>query len=299
MHYRRTFGIMFATIFALCALAMLAAAQQQTAPFVVHRLKDNVYWIEGGVGNSEFVVGQNGVIVIDTKQTVNSGMEILADIAKVTPNPITHVILTHSDGDHVNGLVAFPVEVTIIAQDNCKKELQAAITAGARGALPREYLPNQTFDLKDSLALDGVRFQLLHYGPAHTSGDTIVYLPDQKIVFTGDILASVSPDPIIHMEKNGSPAGWIKTMKEIVKLDSDTYVPGHGDVQTKADVQKKLEEFQEKDIKIKALVAQGKTLEEVKEAMGVVTPPPAPPGGGGPPRFASFAETDYQELTKK
>jgi len=137
-----------------------------------------------------------------------------------------------------------------------------------RGAPPKEYLPTHTFSTKESMTIDGVRIQLLHFGPAHTSGDTIVYLPDQKVVFTGDILASVSPDPIIHLEKNGSAAGWIVTVKEMLKLDADTFVPGHGDVQTKADVQKKLAEVQEKDTKIKALVAQGKSLDEVREACG-------------------------------
>jgi cyclase len=298
------FGL--AMTFGLCALASAAAAQQpqqpSPPPLVVHNLKENlsalkipVYWIEGGGGNTGVIVGDNGVVVIDAKTTGDAGKEIVADIAKLTPKPITHVIITHSDGDHVIGLVSFPMGLTIIAQENCKTEMEAAITAGGRGAPPKEYLPTQTYADKDALKIDGVRFQLLHFGPAHTSGDTVVYLPDEKVAFSGDILASVVPDPIIHPEKNGSPAGWIKTMQGMLKLNADTFVPGHGMVETKADVEKKLAEVQDKDKQIRSLVAQGKSLDDVKQAMNV----PAPAPGGRGPRFPSFAEADYNELTKK
>ena len=71
---------------------------------------------------------------------------------------------------------------------------------------------------KETLKFDGVRVTLLHWAPAHTSGDLVVYLPDQKIVFTGDIVAMQRPDPLIHPEKNGLSEGWIETAKGMVKL---------------------------------------------------------------------------------
>src|SRR5450631_2412855 len=85
-------------------------------PLVVHQLKPNLYWVEGGGGNSAVIVGNNGVIVVDTKTTAAAGAELLADVAKITPKPVTTAIVTHSDGDHVNGLASFPVGITIIAQ---------------------------------------------------------------------------------------------------------------------------------------------------------------------------------------
>lgn len=205
------------------------------------------------------------------------------------------MILTHSDADHVNGLVSFPTGLTIIAQENCKKEMEASIAAGGRGAAPKDYLPTKTYTDKLALKVNGVRFELHHWAPAHTSGDTIVYLPDEKLVFSGDILASVAPDPIIHMEKHGSPAGWIKTTKGMLKLKAPTFVPGHGNVMFKADVEKELGAVQAEDKQVRALVAQNKSLDEVKVALKV----PEPATGGRGPRFASFAETDYQELTAK
>jgi cyclase len=300
MHHVCRFVIGFVMILSLCAFTTPAAQQpQQSPPLTVHNLRPNIYWIEGGVGNVDVIVGQKGLIVIDATMSPSRGTEVLAEIAKLTTKPVTHMLITHSDGDHVNGLAAFPKGMTIIAQENCKKEMEAAIAAGGKGAPPKDYLPTHTFAQKESLTIDGIHFQLLHFGRSHTSGDMIIYLPDQKIAFIGDIRASVSPDPIIHMQKNGSPAGWIRTMHEIIKLDTDTYVPGHGDVLTKANMQKEVAKYEAEDTQIKALVKQGKTLDEVKTAMGVSAPPTSAAGGRGGPRFPLFPETDYLELTKK
>ena len=272
MHYGKGFffGVTAVTIFAALALAQAPPA----APFMVHQLKPNVYWIEGGGGNSGVIVGDKGVIVIDAKTTAAGGKELLDDIAKITPKPVTTVILTHSDGDHVNGLVSFPSGITIIAHENNKKEQEGALAAGGRGAPPKDHLPTQVVSKnKENLKIDGVKLEVLHWVPAHTSGDLVVYLPSEKIVFTGDIIATQRPDPLIHLEKNGSSEGWITTTKGIVALNADTFVPGHGDVQTKGDIQKRLADTEAKRAKIKAMVAQGKSLDEIKAA--VDPPPPA------------------------
>jgi len=265
---------------------------------MVHQLASNVYWVEGGGGNSGVVVGDKGVIVVDAKTTPAGGKELLDDIAKITPKPVTAVILTHSDGDHVNGLASFPKGITIIAHENNKKEQEAALSAGGRGAPPADHLPNQVVSKnKENLKIDGVKIEALHWAPAHTSGDLVVYLPDQKIVFTGDIIATTLPDPLIHLEKNGSSEGWIATTKGIAALNSDRFVPGHGDVQTKAAIQKRLADAQMKRTKIMELIAQGKSLDEIKAAVDPA--PAAGKGGGKGPAFASFTEVVYRELTKK
>jgi len=282
----------------LSAFATLASAQAPAPmPFVTHQLKPNVYWIEGGGGNSGVIVGEKGVIVIDAKTTAAGGKELLDDIAKITPKPVTTVILTHSDADHVNGLASFPMGITIIAHENNKKEQETALAAGGRGAPPAGHLPTRVVTKnKENLKIEGVKFEVLHWAPAHTSGDLVVYLPSEKIVFTGDIIATQMSDPLIHAEKNGSSEGWITTTKGIVALNSDQFVPGHGMVQSKSDIQTRLTNTEAKRAKIKELVAQGKTLEEVRAAVG--DPPPAAPGGRGP-NFPSFTTVVYNELSKK
>ena len=294
MRYRKCLSAAFGL---LASVAVARAQGQPAAPFVVHQLKPNVYWVEGGGGNSGVIVGSSGVIVVDAKTSAAGGKELLDDIAKITPKPVTTVFLTHSDGDHVNGLASFPAGVKVIAQENCKKEMETALAAGGRGAPPADHMPSQVVKEKETLTIDGVKFELHHWAPAHTSGDLIVYLPAEKIVFTGDIISTTLPDPLIHLEKNGSSEGWITTVKGIVALDSDQFVEGHGDLLAKAAVQKRLADAEAKRAKIKELVAQGKSLDEVKAA---VDPPAAAPATGGRgPSFAGYTTVVYQELTKK
>ena len=85
------------------------------------------------------------------------------------------------------------------------------------------------------------------------------YLPSEKIVFTEDIIATQMADPLIHLAKNGSSEAWITTTKGMVALNSDQFVPGHGELQTKAAIQKRLADAEDKRAKIKDLVAQGKS----------------------------------------
>jgi len=289
----------FSTVVALSlfAFARLGSAQaQQQAPFVTHSLKPDVYWIEGGGGNSGVIVGTNGVVVIDAKTTPAGGKELLDAIAKITPKPVTTVILTHSDGDHVNGLAAFPSGVKVIAHENNKKEQEAALAKGGRGAPPADHLPSQVVTgNKESLTVDGIAFELYHWGPAHTSGDVVILLPHEKVVFTGDIIAANRPDPLIHREKGGSSAGWIETAKGVAGLDADVFIPGHGVPQTKADIEARISKVEAKRAKILELISQGKTLDEIKTAVGDL---PAPATGAGP-SFPTFTDVVYQEAAKK
>ena len=282
----------------LLVFAVIAGAQQPPAPpFETKQLAKDVYWVNGGGGNSGVIIGQKGVIIVDAKTTADGGKQLLAEVAKLTPKPVTTVILTHSDGDHVNGLAAFPAGLTIIAQENDKKEQEAALKAGGRGAPPADRLPTKVVTKqKETMKIDGVSFTLLHWVPAHTSGDLIVYLPAQKIVFTGDIIATQRPDPIIHLEKNGSTEGWITTTKGILALNADQFVPGHGDIQTKAQIQARLDAIVARRDKILAMIKDGKTLPEIKAAMG---DPPPPAAGGRGPAFGSLTDIVYQEATKK
>src|SRR5580692_4159204 len=183
MRHGKALACGFAALAGLNALATLAVAQGPAqgsaqgpapAPFTTHQLKPNVYWIEGGGGNSGVIVGDKSVIVIDAKTTAAGGKELLDDIAKITPKPVTTVIETHSDGDHINGLVSFPTGIAIIAHENNKKEQDIAFATGGRGAPPAGYLPNKLIlKNRENLTVAGVKFELFHWAPAHTSGDLV------------------------------------------------------------------------------------------------------------------------------
>src|SRR5438552_10857609 len=172
-----------ATIVCLGTLGASVAAQQPpAAPLItMKQLKPDVWEAVGSGGNSTIIVGKTSVIVVDAKQTEAGAKEMLAEIAKITPKPVATVFLTHSDGDHVNGLVAYPAGVKVIAHENNKKEQEAALASGGRGAPPADRLPSQVVTKqKETMTIDGVKLELYHWGPAHTSGDLMVYLPAQK-----------------------------------------------------------------------------------------------------------------------
>jgi glyoxylase-like metal-dependent hydrolase (beta-lactamase superfamily II) len=271
-------------------LVLAAAQAPPSEPLAVHLVKDAVYWTRGGAGgNTGLVVGKDGVIVFDAKMTPDSAQEMLAAIAKITPKPVTHVILSHSDADHVNGLSGFPKGVTVIAQDNCKKEMEAS--KGSPMAAPQDYLPTKTFDKSLDVTIDNVRVQLRHWVPAHTNGDLVMFLPDEDIAFGGD-LVDLTQFALVHPQKGGSTEGWITSMKGIIALDADTYVSGHGDLQTKATLRVRLAAVEARREKIKELIAAGKSLEEIKRTAPPEEPPTGPFGSPG------FTEVVYNEFTR-
>jgi len=299
------FSVNLAVAIGLAALATNAHAQPErearaaaVAPLQVMPLTGGVYWVSGGAGgNTGFVVGTDGVVVIDAKMTADSAKAMLAEIAKVTPKPVTHVILTHSDGDHVNGLVGFPKNLTIVAHENCKDEMKEVLDAMGSAAPPalaalRDYLPTKAIAKDEDMTIDGVRLRLLHVAAAHTSGDLMVYLPAQNILFAGDLLAAPGHFPLIHEEKHGSAEGWAANMKEAVALHAATYVGGHGDVQTQATVEKSLADTSAREKEVARLFAQGKSLTEVKQAVGDKDNPQF----GALPTFTQIV---YRELSAK
>ena len=319
MSHTKTLCFGLAVVVVYGALSISGLAQQAPAPppITMKMLKPDVWAGMGGAGgNSTIIIGKTGVIVVDAKQTEAGAKDLLAQIAKITPKPVTTAIITHSDGDHVNGLVAFPQGIKIITHENNKKEQEAALAAGGRGAPPRDRLPNQvTTKTKESMTIDGVKLELYHFAPAHTSGDLVVYLPAQKIVSTGDVVTMNRADdnPNIHFEKNGSTEGWLANLKGMIALNADTYVTGHGDLATRADLQRKLAATTQRRNKIAAMVKEGKTLEQIKVALPDAPAPGAPargaaPAGGAPaagggggrggPAPLTYVETAYQEITK-
>jgi len=274
------------------------ATNPSFGPLVVKQLRGNVYWTQGGLngnnGNTGFVVGDAGVVVIDAKLNAESGAALLAEIAKITPKAVTHVILTHSDGDHVNGLAAFPAGVVILAHEGAKRELDEALADGGRGAPPPTVARAQVVNgNRQELVLDGVNFTLVHAAPAHTSGDLAIFLPDQKVLFTGDLMATTRPEPLVHTEKGGTAAGFITSYQALLQLGAEVVVTGHGALVGNAELRQRMQETESKRDSVKQLIAQGKSLEEIRHALGDAETVPGPGGRGGVP---PLTEILYREL---
>jgi len=283
-------------LLALAALGVTQAQVPQPGPLRVQPLSATVYWVEGGIGNAGFIIGDDGVVVVDATISPDSGKELLAQIARITPKPVTAVILTHGDIDHVGGLNAFPAGIQIIAQENTLRAMQAATAAG-RSRVAADHVPNHGVGDRETLTLSGVKLQLLHWAPAHTAGDLVIYLPAQRIAFTGDLFALDQPRALIHREQHGSSAGWITSAQGVLALDADRFVVGHGEVQDKQGLRARVALVTRERKQIHALVAQGKSLAQIQAAVG--DPPPGQLERPGYPHFTPFSEVVYQELTAK
>ncbi len=278
---------LFAAATTLALFSTLAFAQSPFPEVSVRNLQDNVYVAEGGGGTSTIVVGENGVIVVDGKNRAPDGEKLVDEVARLTNKPITTVIITHSHPDHVRGLGGFPQGLTIIAHEYTKEEIEQELARGGPRAPPREYLPNKVVtQARESMTIEGVEMTLLHVAPAHTSSDLAVYLPDAKVVASGDIIGD--GDPSIRLIQNGSSEGWIEFVSALLDLDADTYVRGHADVATKEQVRQILANAEAKRARIDGLVQEGNSLDDIKQAFG------EPLESG---RFPTFTESTYEELT--
>jgi cyclase len=274
-------------------LGSMLESQMQPTPLTIEKVRDGIYFAKGGYGaNTGFFIGDKGVLCIDAKMSTEAGKEVVAAIAKLTPLPVTTIVLTHSDLDHVNGLSGFPAGVKVIAQENAKKDMETAFAQPELKSL-QPYLPSQTFTDRLDLTIAGQKVELLHFGPAHTNGDVVVFFPKEKAAFVGD-LAFVGRDPLVHLQKGGSSFGLVKNLRAILKLDADIFFSGHNDPLGKPELEALLKSIQDKQAKVKALVAQGKTLDEVKAALGIKDE-----SGPGGYRWPSLVEIIYKELTAK
>jgi cyclase len=280
-----------AFLFCFAVAGMQGGFSQQPQAMTVEKVTGNIYLVKGGSGaNTGFFVGEKEVLVIDAKMSSDAAKHMVDEIKGLTPNPITRVILTHSDGDHVNGLGGFPQGLEIIAHAATKTDMEEAFKAPNFVAL-QPYLPNRTFtEGKMELKSGAERIELLHFGPAHTSGDIVVFFPAEKVAFAGD-LVFVGRDPLIHRQKGGTARGLVKTLNALAGLEADKYVAGHTEILSKGDIAGEKKSIEEKQAKIRSLIAEGKSLAEVKMAFGVEERNAAP----GARRFMSLVEVIYLE----
>src|SRR5688572_8562164 len=199
-------GIVLAVLFAVGTLSVSVAALQQREgggaqpPRVVEveKLKDNLYLMRGGGGNSAVFITANGVVVVDTKNP-GWGQPLLEKIKTVTEKPVTMIINTHTHGDHVSGNVEFPATVDVVTHENTKTNMEKMATASgiAPPATPTNIftvnngrgMAKRTFKDKMSLGKGNDQIDLYYFGRGHTNGDAWVVFPTLRIMHAGDIFS--------------------------------------------------------------------------------------------------------------
>lgn len=205
-------------------------------------LADGVYALTAeGDPNSGVVIGDDSVLVIDARATPVMAKELVAHIRKVTDKPIRHVLLTHYHAVRVLGVAGYEERVNVIAsdatysmiQERGQQDMDSEIQRfprlfRAKETIPGLTWPNVVFHDRMTLWLGKREVQIIHAGRGHTRGDTIAWLPEEKVLFSGD-LVEYGATPYCgdaHFED------WPRTLDRLVALQPQAVVPGRGEALT-------------------------------------------------------------------
>lgn len=232
---------------------------------------------ENGATNSGFVVTSEGVVVIDTQGPKEAVMELKEKIRKTAGDkPVIHAVNTHYHGDHTFGNQYFTDSLGgIIAHEKTREALITRDSAhrkrfkrffGEDSLIGFNFTPPDiTFTGRLTLSGGGRTIELVYTGPAHTDGDVYVYLPAEKVVFTGDLLYKKR----LPWLADGVVQGAIRACDELLALDAGVYVPGHGGVATRKDVVEYKRYLETLTKEVKSLIDKGRTLKEIKQKISL------------------------------
>jgi cyclase len=222
--------LVLALLIAFGGLSLAARVQpppaDPNAPKVVEveKVKDNLFMLKGGGGNTAVFVTANGVTVVDAKNP-GWGQPILDKIKELTPKPVTLLINTHTHGDHVSGNVDFPATVDIVVQENTKTNMEKMPIFKEHNG---KGMPKKTF--KDTMTLGSGkdRVDLYYFGRGHTNGDAWIVFPELRVVHAGDIFSGKNL-PLLDMNNGGSGGeiGTTLTKAHAGIKNVDSIITGH------------------------------------------------------------------------
>jgi len=260
-------GMVLGVIAAAGAVAMAVAAVSAQQPAAggpnvaqIEKVKDNLYMITGGGGNTAAYVTANGVVLVDTK-LANWGQAILDKVKTVTDKPVTHIINTHTHGDHVGSNDFFPASVGIVAQANTAANM--ARMPGFADPAKKHGLADTTFTDKMTVLGGNDAIDLYYFGPGHTNGDAFVVFRSLRTLHAGDIFASKGT-PLLDMNNGGSGVQIGETLAKAAAgiPNVDTVIPGHSTVMTWADF-REVGEFNRAFLAaVQASIKAGKTADQ-------------------------------------
>lgn len=258
---------------ALDALLNAFGWDMDTVEITTEKISDDFYVLFGVGGNIGVSVGADGVFIVDD-QFPQLMPKIRKAIGKVGGDAINFAVTTHWHFDHAEGNLALgPAGTWLVAHENSREMMKTDHLINLVGvsyqqdAYPESAWPDITYDDEMEFHLNGQTIQLMHFGPAHTTGDTAVYFTGTNAVHLGDVYNN-SGYPFIDAGNGGTLDGVIKfCSKTLKRLNKDTVVvPGHGpvsDYQGLADYIAMLSDIRER---MMALIEDGATLEEVYAA---------------------------------
>ena len=188
----------------------------------VTKLAENVYAYEQidptkrtVTVNNLIVITSGGVLIAESQGTADNVQRLVAEVAKLTPQPIKYVVVGSEHGDHTGGIAAFPAGVVYLAHPF---------------SAPRIKQPTEPVNDRRAIVLGGTEIDVLFLGRAHTGGDLEVYLPKEKILFMSEVFSN----RIFPSMANGYPTEWVQALRKAEQMDVGYFVPAHGFVDSAA-----------------------------------------------------------------
>ena len=190
--------------------------------------------------NNLIVVTSAGVLIAESQGTVDNVRRLVAEVAKLTPQPIKFVVVGSEHGDHTGGIAAFPAGVAYLAHPF---------------SAPRIKQPTEPVTDKRAIVLGGTEIDVLFLGRGHTGGDLEVYLPREKILFMSEVFSN----RIFPSMANGYPSEWVAALKKAEQMDVSYFVPAHGFVDSAAVMREEEHNFR---LALERIVAEGTRLHD-------------------------------------
>jgi cyclase len=271
------------------AVAQQAPPQPSADGLMVTKLKDNLYVLKGGGGNTSVFITGTGVVVVDSKNP-GWGQPILDKIKTLTNKPVTTLINTHTHGDHVSGNVAFPATVDIVVQANTAENMKRMIpnSTAADQAVPAQTifqqnggkgLPKRTFKDKMTLGKGADEVDLFYFGRGHTNGDAFVLFPSLRVLHAADIFSGKNI-PLLDANNGGSAVEIANSLEKAANSLNgkyDTIVTGHSNEMTPADLREYIQFNRDFVSDVQSAMKSGKKVEEVAASWKI------------PPKYTGYA----------
>lgn len=243
---------------AVILCSSLAAAQPTAKPIG----KDLYAYVSDNdsSANSTFLVGATGILVVDTGLNSTEGTKLLSAIRQISDLPVKYIVNTHYHPDHQGGntVVSAPGAV-VISTDFTRERTLALMKTPAMDRF--HFRPaDLTFQHKITLWLGTYRVEIYFPGKAHTSGDALVYFPEQHAIAMGDLFLNRSCPAM----DEGSAENWIQALDHVLDLPVETVIPGHFEVGTKSDLRHFRDYLNDLYEQVKSLKKQGETIEQVR-----------------------------------
>ncbi len=237
---------------------------QQDVAISVEKVSGEIFCMDIGGVNVAVMTGKDGILVVDSSYA-RTANPLLEEIAKLSSQKIQYLIITHYHGDHTGGNAILGKDAQIISHDNCKKTMVANLKPEEKEETTG--VPQKTFARDLTVPFEDEKVKLVHFGPAHTSGDTVVIFEKAKVLVTGDLFFHGMP-PYIDVNNGSDTKNWVELIETLCKKYPEfKVIPGHGKVtDTKAYQQfARYLEYLRKEVA--AAIEAGKTREQAQESI--------------------------------